>query len=94
MPFSVASRERIKEWLLANMTGDERLRAGMPEDWKVGDKTGTSTNGVTNDIGVVWPPNRAPIIVSAYLAELPASSDERNVILKEIGHIVATSMPS
>jgi beta-lactamase class A len=63
----------------------------MPREWQVGDKTGTGNNGVTNDIAVVWPPDRPPIVVAAYLAESPASDDERNVVMKEIGRIVATS---
>jgi beta-lactamase class A len=91
-PLSKVSCEQIRAWLRANTTGNDRIRAGMPKDWTVGDRTGTSTNGVTNDVGVVWPPERAPIIVSAYIAESPASSDERNVLLKEIGRIVATAV--
>ena len=58
----------------------------------IGDKTGTGNNGVTNDVGVVWPPSRRPIVVAAYLAKSPASVDERNVIMKEIGRIVATRL--
>ena len=88
---SQASRAQLKSWMLATTTGEERLRAGMPREWQVGDKTGTGNNGVTNDIAVVWPPDRPPIVVAAYLAELPASDDERNVVMKEIGRIVATS---
>ncbi|MET0598718.1 MAG: class A beta-lactamase [Mesorhizobium sp.] len=89
---SAGCRAQIKSWLMASTTGLERLRAGMPRDWLMGDKTGTGNNGVTNDVGVVWPPSRRPIVVAAYLAESPASVDERNVIMKEIGRIVATRL--
>src|SRR5829696_2557262 len=48
---SRASREQLTAWLVANKTGDQRLRAGVPQGWRVGDKTGTGGHGATNDIG-------------------------------------------
>ncbi|WP_163269113.1 class A beta-lactamase [Chelativorans alearense] len=86
---SKPSRSRLAAWLIANKTGGARLRAGLPENWLVGDKTGTSGSGAVNDIGVAWPPDRAPIVVTAY-CELPAiSGDERNAVIAEIGRIAA-----
>jgi beta-lactamase class A len=87
---SHASRERISNWLLSNTTGDTRLRAGFPPDWRVGDKTGSSMNGVSNDIAVVWPPDHAPMVVTVYLAESPLSSEERDGVLAEVGRIAAS----
>jgi beta-lactamase class A len=49
---SEASRERLTGWLIANKTGDARLRAGLPKGWRVGDKTGTGGHGTTNDVAV------------------------------------------
>lgn len=45
------------------------MRAGIPEGWRIGDKTGSGGHNATNDIAVIWPPRRAPIIVTAYYAE-------------------------
>jgi beta-lactamase class A len=74
-----ASRARLVGWLLANKTGDRRLRAGLPSTWRVADKTGASDRGNDNDVAILWPPKRRPIIVASYLAEstlpFPASSD-------------------
>ena len=47
---SAKSREQLAAWLIANKTGDSRLRAGIPREWRVGDKTGSGDNGATNDI--------------------------------------------
>jgi len=57
----------------------------------VGDKTGTGRNNATHDVAVIWPPERAPIIVTAYYVEARASEDERNVVLAEIGHLAAAA---
>lgn len=74
-----SSRARLVGWMLANKTGDRRLRAGLPPAWRVGDKTGASDRGNDNDVAIVWPPARRPILVASYLAEsalpFPASSD-------------------
>jgi beta-lactamase class A len=86
---STSSREQLIAWLIANKTGDKRLRAGVPRDWRVGDKTGSGTNNVTNDIAVIWPPDRAPIIVTAYYAEARASDDQRDAVLSEVGRLAA-----
>jgi beta-lactamase class A len=86
---STSSREQLMAWLIANRTGDKRLRAGVPNAWRVGDKTGSGANNATNDIAVLWPPGRAPIIVAAFYAEARASDDERNAVLSEVGRLAA-----
>ncbi len=72
---SEQSRARLTAWLVGNKTGDTRLRAGLPATWRVGDKTGSGDRGSTNDIGIIWPPRRAPILVAIYLTETDASAD-------------------
>ncbi|WP_446041183.1 class A beta-lactamase [Streptomyces sp. SID1121] len=57
-------RERLTGWLLANTTGGARLRAGLPGDWTVAEKTGTGDYGTTNDVGVAWPSGRGPVVLS------------------------------
>jgi beta-lactamase class A len=86
---SARSREQLTAWLIANKTGDARLRAGLPKNWRVGDKTGSGGNGATNDIAVAWPPGRGPILVTAYHAEASGSADAHNAVLAEVGRIVA-----
>jgi beta-lactamase class A len=89
---SAPSRGQLAAWLVANKTGDKRLRAGVPGGWRVGDKTGTGENNATNDVAVLWPPEgRAPIVVAAYYAESRgASADERNAVLAEVGRLAAS----
>lgn len=87
---SPSSREQLTAWLVANRTGDTRLRAGVPKGWRVGDKTGSGPHNATNDIGMIWPPGRAPIIVAAYYVEGRGSQDERDVVLSDVGRLAAT----
>lgn len=57
-------RELLTDWLKRNTTGDQSVRAGVPAGWTVADKTGGGFKGETNDIAVIWPPGRAPIVVA------------------------------
>jgi beta-lactamase class A len=57
-------RALMTDLLVGNTTGDTLIRAGVPEGWVVGDKSGAGTYGTRNDIAIVWPPNRDPIIIA------------------------------
>jgi beta-lactamase class A len=89
---SAASRELLTAWLVGNKTGDTRLRAGLPKDWRTGDKTGAGERGTTNDVGLVWPPQRPPIIISIYLTGTPAASEQRNATLAKVGRTVVSAL--
>jgi beta-lactamase class A len=86
-----ASRERLLGWMRAVKTGGTRLRAGLPAGWTVADKTGTSATdrGVANDVAVVWPPGRAPILIAAFLVAPSAAPDARDATLAEAARTVA-----
>lgn len=63
-------RARLLGWLKAGLTGAKRIRAGLPKDWTVGDKTGTggaSNHGTANDVAIAWAPgSSAPIILAVF----------------------------
>lgn len=85
------SRKQLEEWLIANTTGGKRLRAGLPAGWRVGDKTGTGDHGATNDVGIVWPPNHAPILIVTFSVGSKADSPRREAAIAAVGRIVADS---
>ena len=67
---SNAGRRTLKQWMMDTPTGARRVRAGLPEDWVAGDKTGTSIwpgmGSLYVDIGFVEPPNRPPLTFATY----------------------------
>ena len=89
---SAGSRERLIAWLLACKTGGKRLRAGLPSDWRVGDKTGGGNNGTANDIAVAWPPGRAPILVAVYFTGSTIADDARSAVIADAGRIAITGL--
>jgi beta-lactamase class A len=71
---------QLRVWLQGNTTGATRIRAGVPADWQVGDKTGTGDYGTANDIGLLWPPRRSPVIVAIYTTQAEKDAKARNAI--------------
>ncbi|MGW2665380.1 class A beta-lactamase [Nocardia tengchongensis] len=69
-------RTRLTAWLLANTTGDARIRAGLPADWKTGDKTGSGDYGTANDVAVTWPAGGAAPLVIVVLTAKPDKAAE------------------
>jgi beta-lactamase class A len=86
---SPASRDQLTKWMVGNKTGDARIRAGLPAGWRCGDKTGAGERGTTNDIGVLWPPGRSPIVVTIYLTETSSDTAKRNATLAAVGRAIA-----
>lgn len=86
-------REQLVFWMKKNRTGDARIRAGVPADWIVADKTGTGSYGTTNDIGVLWPPGRAPIVVVLYFTQRDQAAKPRDDVIADATRIAAAHLP-
>ncbi len=86
---TLASRDQLTAWLVNNQTGDKKLRAGVPVSWRVGDKTGSGANNASNDVAVIWPGDRPPILVTAYYTESKATGDQVNALMTDIGRLAA-----
>jgi beta-lactamase class A len=89
-PLQPASRDRLIEWLVGNQTGGPRLRAGLPQAWRVGDKTGAGEHGTTNDVAVVWPSaGSRPLLISIYLTGDPSDGKHQNATIASVGAAIA-----
>ena len=66
-------RDLLTGWLLANTTGAQQIRAGLPAGWRTADKTGSGSKGESNDVAVSWGPGRAPWVITVFTA--PARKD-------------------
>jgi beta-lactamase class A len=90
------SRDRLLGWMRNTRTGVHRLRAGLPEDWLTGNKTGTGraegTTNKCNDIAITVPPGRSPIVIAAYYDSgeyTPQVERRHEAVLAEVARIVA-----
>ncbi|WP_337262438.1 MULTISPECIES: class A beta-lactamase [unclassified Serratia (in: enterobacteria)] len=84
-----AQREQLVAWMKGNTTGDKRIRAGVPAGAIVADKTGGGDYGTTNDIGIVWRENRAPVAIVVYFTQPQQDAKANNEVIAAAARIVS-----
>ncbi|MTH54635.1 class A beta-lactamase [Bacillus mangrovi] len=85
-------QELLNDWLKRNTTGDNLIRAGVPEDWVVGDKTGSGSYGTRNDIAVIWPPDDDPIILAILSSRENADADYDDELIAKAAKIAVEQL--
>ncbi|MFI5782199.1 class A beta-lactamase [Nocardia sp. NPDC051570] len=85
-------RDRLKSWLVANTTGGQRIRAGVPTGWTVGDKTGTGDYGSANDIAVAWTERGTPVVISILTVKPAQQAQADNALLAEAARVVVDAL--
>ncbi|MCV0424742.1 MAG: class A beta-lactamase [Roseibium sp.] len=86
------SRKKLTNWLIGNKVGNSTLRAGLPEGWRIADKTGAGQNGSRNNIAVIWPEGRKPVVIAVYITQTTASYDNRNKAIAGIASALSRSL--
>jgi beta-lactamase class A len=85
-----SERTMLVDWMKGNTTGAKRIYAGTPA-WQVADKTGTGDYGTTNDIGLVWPPGKPPIVLAIYFTQHEKTASPREDVVADATRIVLGS---
>lgn len=86
------ARSKLTQWLAGNEVGGPLLRAGIPADWKIADRTGAGGFGTRGVIAVIWPPHHSPIVAAVYLTETDATMDARNAAIASIGKAISQTV--
>ncbi|MFI1314725.1 Exo family class A beta-lactamase [Streptomyces albidoflavus] len=85
-------RRLLTSWLLANTTSGDRFRAGLPDDWTLGDKTGAGRYGTNNDAGVTWPPGRPPIVLTVLTAKTEQDAVRDDGLVADAARVLAETL--
>ncbi|MDA2671190.1 class A beta-lactamase Bla1 [Bacillus cereus] len=84
-------RNILTDWMKGNATGDKLIRAGVPTDWVVADKSGAGSYGTRNDIAIVWPPNRSPIIIAILSSKDEKEATYDNQLIAKAAEVVVNA---
>lgn len=87
---SPGSRAQLTEWMVNCQTGANRLRAGLPAQWRIGDKTGNNGKDAAGDLAIAWPRPDAPLIVCAYIQGGHPSPQQIEAVFAATGRAAAT----
>lgn len=91
---ALAAEQRaiLRDLLERNTTGARRIRAGLPQGWRVADKTGTGDYGTVNDIAVVWPATAPPLVIAIMSSKPAADAAYDEALLAEATRYVVTTL--
>lgn len=82
-----ADRALLLDWMSGNATGDPLVRAGAPEGWVVADKSG-GAGGLRNDVAVVTPPGREPLVVVVLTEKRDPDADYDDELVARVAEVV------
>jgi beta-lactamase class A len=85
-------RSLLARWLVASVTGAGRIRAAVPAGWTVGDKSGTGGYGTDNDIAVLWPPRRPPIVLAVMSTRAARTAPPSNALVAQAAGTVLPAL--
>ncbi|MDN4649615.1 class A beta-lactamase [Curtobacterium sp. PsM8] len=86
-------RKMLVETMAGTTTGAATIRAGVPTGWSVADKTGTGSYGVRNDIGIVTPPGRAPIVLVVMTSRSRADAKPVDALVAAATTVTVAALP-
>lgn len=85
-------KAKLTEWMKGNTTGLNSIKAGLPAEWTVADKTGSGDYGTTNDVAVIWPKNHAPVILTTYFTQPEKDASARKDVLASAAKLIAEAI--
>jgi beta-lactamase class A len=89
---SDGSRNCLTNWMLDSPVTGKLLRAKLPSSWRVADKSGSGQNGTRNDIGILFAPAQAPLLLAVYCTGSQLSEPSRDEMIADVGAIVAAGL--
>ena len=85
-------RDFLNDLLERSVTGARRVRAGVPAGSRVANKTGTGSYGTVNDIAVVWPPGREPLLIAVMSSKRAADANYDEALVAEAAAYVVETL--
>lgn len=86
---SARSRQQLTDWMLASSITCPLIKAGVPKDWRVADKSGSGEHGTRNDIGLILRSQKAPILATIYLTGSPLDLAGQNTVVAAVASVIA-----
>jgi beta-lactamase class A len=86
-------RALLRTWMETNTTGETLIRAGLPDDWAVADKSGTAGYGGRNDIAVVWPKDGGnPIVLAIMTTRDKQGAEPRDTLIAKAATVAVDGL--
>ncbi|MFJ4920693.1 class A beta-lactamase [Streptomyces sp. NPDC088725] len=84
--------KRLTDWLRASTTGGKSFGAGLPDGWTRAEKTGSGAYGTNNDVGIVWTPDRSPVVLAVLTTKKDADAPADYPLVAETTALLASAL--
>lgn len=81
----IHAKAQLVRWMKDNQVAGPLLRAVLPAQWHIADRTGAGGHGSRSIVAVVWPTADRPWGVAIYLTQNQADMASRNRAIANIG---------
>ncbi|MBB6170520.1 beta-lactamase class A [Nocardiopsis mwathae] len=85
-------RDILNDMLKGNTTGDNLIRAGVPDDWTIGDRTGAGAYGTRNAIAVAWRPDGDPIVFAIMTSRDDKDAEYEDALVAEATKVAVDAL--
>ncbi len=85
---AVQDRWLLRAWMQGNLTNGSRLRAGVPADWSLADKTGGGAYATVNDVGVAFAPDGTELVIAAMTRSEDPDHVADNAVIADLARLV------
>lgn len=89
---TVDEEEVVADWLTSTQTGDTLVRANLPGEWVVGDKSGAGGYGSRGDIAVIWPTEGEPIVIAVLSAREEEDAEYDDALIAEAAETAVSAL--
>ncbi len=91
-PLDADERALFTGWLKATQTGATLVRAELPADWTVGDKSGLGEYASRGDVAVIWRPDAAPIVIAVHSSKDQQDADADDALISGAARAAAQAL--
>ncbi|MFI5674104.1 class A beta-lactamase [Streptomyces cellulosae] len=86
-------RALLRTWMETNTTGETLIRAGLPDDWTVADKSGSAGYGGRNDVAVVWPDDGGdPVVLAVMSSRDTQGAESRDALIAKAATVAVDGL--
>ncbi|MDO4073876.1 class A beta-lactamase [Clavibacter michiganensis] len=91
-PLDADERALFTGWLKATQTGATLVRAELPTEWTVGDKSGSGAYASRGDVAVIWRPDAAPIVIAVHSSKDQQDADADDALISGAARAAAQAL--
>ncbi|NPC95426.1 class A beta-lactamase [Nocardioides sp. zg-DK7169] len=86
------ARRTLLDWMSGNATGETLVAAGVPDGWRVADKSGAAAYGTRNDIAVVEVPGRDPVVMAVFSDRSTPDAEYDDALVAEAARVALRNL--